>query len=271
MLGLGTRARRLRYGLDYGRMVHERGRFALNEALNTSRVGSYSLRDGGIAVGIRHHPSPDGTPSNDTWTLREIFREDCYAPPRAVEAVLRDARPGPRVVDLGANIGLFAAFVLARYPAATVTAFEPDPDSARILRDTLTVAGGRCDLREACAAASDGTLRFAHGRHQFSHIADRDEEGVIEVPAVDVFPFMRDADLAKIDIEGGEWELLADPRMATDGPRSIVMEYHPRLCPEADPRALAERLLREHGYEIVDPLGQSGDEPIAWAVKRDRT
>lgn len=271
MLGLRMRARRLRYGFDYGDMVRERGRFALTEALNVPRVGEYRLRHGGIPVALRHHFSPDGTPSNDTWTLREIFRDDCYVPPEPVEALLAAARPGPRVVDVGANIGLFSAFVLARYPDARIDAFEPDPDSARLLRRSLGAfeADGRLVLHEACATTRDGTIRFAHGLHQFSHVAHEPGDVAIEVPAVDAFSFLRDADFAKIDIEGGEWELLADPRMADYGPRSLVMEYHPRLCPEPPPQALAAGLLRGHGYTILEPrTAGTGDEPIMWAIRR---
>jgi FkbM family methyltransferase len=269
MFALRPRARRLRYGFDYGRLVRERGRFAVNEALNRDKIARYHLRDGGMSFSLRHHTSRDGTPSNDTWTLREIFALDCYLPPPGVEAVLSRAGEELRIVDLGANIGLFTALMLTRYPQARIHAFEPDPESAALLRDALdgAVGGSRCVLHEACARAQDGTTRFAHGRHQFSHIAVGDEVRVTEIPAVDVFPHWRDAHLAKVDIEGGEWELLADERLAEAGPRTMVMEYHSQLCPEPDPRALAERLLRGHGYDIVEAASRP-DEPILWAVRR---
>jgi hypothetical protein len=72
------------------------------------------------------------------------------------------------------------------------------------------------------------------------------------VPAVDVFPFLEDVDLLKIDIEGAEWRLLADPRFASVPARAIALEYHPHDCPDADPGTLARRLLAEAGYQTLE-------------------
>lgn len=271
MLGLRTRARRLRHGLDYGRMVHERGRFALNEAINRNRIAEYRPQGSKLPISLRHHYSPDGTPSNDTWTLREIFRDDCYAPPAAVDELLRDRTP-LRILDLGANVGLFAAYILGVYPTAEIIAFEPDPDSAGLLTRSLggRITGARFTVHQACATTQDGAVVFAPGRHQFSHIAAGDEPGVIRVPTMDVLPLLQVADLAKIDVEGGEWELLADQRFGTLGPRNLVMEYHERMCPEPDARTCAVRLLEERGYKIVpDSNGARPDEPILWAQLSD--
>lgn len=260
MLGVRRRALRLRYGFEYGRAVHERWRFAANEALNRWKTASYRLRDGGLTISVRHHPSPHGTPSNDLWVLREIFADDAYGIPAQVE--MPDA---PTIVDLGANIGLFIALMLGRYPAACITAFEPDPDNANLLRDSAhrNGYGDRLVLHEACAMPRDGPVRFATGGHQFSHVADGADERTVEVPGVDVFPFLRGVDLLKIDIEGGEWRLLADPRFGA--PQNVVMEYHPMMCPGTDPRALVKHLLKERGYQIV-----IDDQPMVWAVKADR-
>jgi hypothetical protein len=69
------------------------------------------------------------------------------------------------------------------------------------------------------------------------------------VPALDVFPFLEDVDLLKIDIEGAEWPILADPRFGAGVAKTLALEYHPYGSPEPDARALALRLLREAGYE----------------------
>ena len=86
------------------------------------------------------------------------------------------------------------------------------------------------------------------------------EEGVptITVPMVDVMDQVAGADLVKIDIEGGEWEILTDARFAASPPRAIVLEYHPHLCPEADPRAAAERLLHD-AHMTVEPIWHRDD------------
>jgi hypothetical protein len=76
------------------------------------------------------------------------------------------------------------------------------------------------------------------------------DEGGIAVQAVDAFPYMQRADFVKIDIEGGEWALLADPRFADLPAKALVVEYHPHLCPAPDPRAHAEALLTGAGWKL---------------------
>ena len=48
---------------------------------------------------------------------------------------------------------------------------------------------------------------------------------------------MAEADLVKIDIEGGEWPILTDPRFAQLPTPALVIEYHPAGCPGPDPQA----------------------------------
>lgn len=257
MVGARVRALRLRYGLEYGRVVQERSRFALNEALNRWKTASYRLRDRDLTISVRHHPSPHGTPSNDLWVLKEIFTDGAYRIPASVELPSE-----PTIVDLGANIGLFSAFMFGQYPAARITAFEPDRENASLLRDSAhrNGYGDHLVVHEACAMPWNGPVRFATGRHQFSHVAHQAEEGTVEVPGMDVFPFLRDVDLLKVDIEGGEWRLLADPRFGES--QNVVLEYHPIMCPGTDPRVLVKQLLEERGYQIV-----RDDEPMVWAMR----
>lgn len=233
----------------------------MNEALNRWRTATYRLRGSRLAISVRHHPSPDGTPSVDLWVLREIFRDGAYRIPAAVKLPA-----APTIVDLGAHTGLFTAFIFDRYPRARVTAFEPDRDNARLLRETVdrNGYGERFALHEACAMPRNGPVRFAADRFQFSHIAGDSDDPAVVVPGIDVFPFLRDADLVKMDIEGAEWRLLADPRFA--GPRAVVLEYHPMMSPSTDPRAAVESLLEERGYEIVVDA-----EPVVWAVRAEPT
>jgi hypothetical protein len=78
------------------------------------------------------------------------------------------------------------------------------------------------------------------------------DEATITVPARDVFGYLEDVDILKIDIEGGEWALLDDPRFADVSPELLFLEYHPHLCPSADPRGRALRALRQGGYEVKE-------------------
>jgi FkbM family methyltransferase len=129
---------------------------------------------------------------------------------------------------------------------------EADPGNAAVHRSTIEANGlqERWELVEGFASTSPGIVRFAAGEHATSHAADREEEW-LEVSAVDVFPQLAGADLLKIDIEGAEWDLLADPRFRQTPPRVVVLEYHQQGCPEPDAAAAAERALRGAGFDVV--------------------
>jgi FkbM family methyltransferase len=223
-------------------LVRERLRFVANELRRKPVTAVYRLRGSGIAIALRHH-------TGDVLVLDEIFSQLEYEPPHEAGRALTSLR-SPRVVDLGANIGLFGAWVLGRHPEATILAVEADPSNAAVHRGTIEAneLGDRWHLVEGFASTQAGVVRFAGGEHATSH-ADGGE-GSIDVPTVDVFPELAAADVVKIDIEGAEWELLADSRFAALRPRVLVLEYHEDGCPGPDPARTAEEALRAAGLEV---------------------
>ncbi len=207
----------------------------------------YHLRRSDLRVVLRHGTS-------DTTMFDEIHCAHVYAPPPAALAAL-DAVPGPlRVLDLGANVGLFALDARSRWPNATIRSVEPDPANLAVLERcaAANAAVGTWVLVPAAAATTPGTMEFVTGAGAESHqaVAGTGEAGVV-VPTVDALELMADADLVKIDIEGGEWALLADPRLRDVPVRALVLEHHGRLCPEFPPRATAARLLEQAGFRTL--------------------
>jgi FkbM family methyltransferase len=241
-------------------LVQERRRFALNELRRRESTGVYRLRGTGVAFAVRHH-------TGDILVLDEIFSQREYDPPPEAEASLDGLPAAPRVVDLGANIGLFGAWLLGRFPDARIVGVEADSANARVHRRTIEAngPGERWELVEAFASTAAGEVRFAGGRHATSHAS---EDGTA-VPAVDVFPLLAHGDLLKIDIEGAEWAILADPRFAELRPTVVVLEYHQDGCPEADAVSAAARGLRAAGLDVVE----GGRKPefgagIVWGLAR---
>ena len=230
--------------------------FSWREVRGGGTAGTWLLNDTRCPVTIRC-----GTRDRDI--LREIFVDRGYALPPEVNEILRLRKP-PRIVDLGANIGLFGLWVLGRWPEARLHSFEPDSDNLTILDRNVADArvGSRWTVTRACAAPATGTVKFLLGQQSDSRTvydADPTSEHP-EVPAVDVFPHLQDADLLKIDIEGGEWPLLSDPRFRELSVPAIVLEYHAYNCPQpAHSGEAARGLLERHGYTVVEthrhPLG----------------
>lgn len=237
--------------------VRESARFIVRELGGRRPISAYRLRESGLYAVIRH-----GTP--DVPTLDEVFYQRQYEPPNAIASTLG---PEPRVVDLGANIGLFGLMIVGRYPSARVTAVEPDADNVAVLRRCCELNRLDWDVVAAAAGAEKGTVPFAAGRFSLSRVEPG--SALPHVQAVDAFIYLADADLAKLDIEGSEWELLGSGRFEREGPRALVLEYHPHLAPDADPLETAVRLLKGAGYRTGHVRHTAPEHGVLWAWREE--
>src|SRR3954452_14039231 len=161
-------------------LVREHLEFAWLELASPGPVlKTHHLRDTGVPFAMRHRTA-------DILALDELFSQREYELPMQVRDALAGRRP-LRVLDIGANIGLFGAWMIGEFSDVQITSIEADPDNARVL--AATIAANRdtsWKLIEAAASTRDGTVRFVSGEQTTSHVARPDEDG-IEIPAVDVF------------------------------------------------------------------------------------
>ena len=136
-------------------------------------------------------------------------------------AAVEDAK-GAICIDLGANVGEFTA-LMAKH-AARVYAFEPDPWTAKRLRENL--AGlDNIEVIEAAAGISEGSIQIyrhpdfesdpenlSQSSSTLSDKANVDTSKPIEVPQIDFIRFVRELPsriaVLKIDIEGAEVDIL---------------------------------------------------------------
>lgn len=228
------------------RLVRESPRFFAGELLRPSGMRTYHLQENGLRVAIRHR-------ADDAATLAEVFYHRWYDPPADVARTIGEPRA---VLDLGANIGMFGVLSIARWPGSKIVGYEPDTANAAVHERTIALngLGHRWSFVAAAAGPRDDEVHFAGGLGASSHVIDARKDatpGGIVVAQRDVMGAIATADLVKIDIEGGEWQILGDPRFAADPPRALVMEYHPEGCPDSDPRAAAERALAAAGLRTA--------------------
>lgn len=276
-------------------VVDEKARFAARQ-LARPGVAGYSLRGSGLRVFVRHEAMPlsapvGDAPTGDVHILNEIFGgtggQYAYDPPAAVAAILDGHDGALKVLDLGGNIGLFGAYVLGRWPGARIHSFEPEPANQAILARVIAANGlGDSWARTDAAVANyTGEMTFASGLFADSHpLTDAQHAGgvahngngeaaldappaggTITVPTVDLFAQDHVVDLLKMDIEGGEWSILTDPRLSDLGAKVIVLEWHDRGCPEHDARETAARLLREAGYVHQEEVEVATHNGVVWA------
>ena len=236
--------------------VHRAGDFATFRALTAGPSGltTLKLRVNGTVVPVTVRGGTE-----DVVMSSLILRDESeYRLPS-----LPDFKP-TTILDLGANIGLFGAFAAARWPRARISAYEPDPANADVCRECIAAnrLEHRWALTTAAAANRAGELRFHASGDALSHAG---EGGNLVVEARDVLGEIAAADLVKMDVEGGEWEILRDPRFAASPPRAIVLEYHPHPS-ASDPRAAVEALLRQAGLAEQSPIFHRGDgHGMLWA------
>lgn len=197
----------------------------------------YRLRRSGAPLVVRHGQGA-------LELVHEIFRAGCYDPPTGLATLVG---PRPRILDLGANVGVFTAFARDRWPNSDIVMIEADPDNVAVLERYLELAAvDGVELVAAAASVSDEPVHFKAGHGAGSRIATT---GPL-CDAVDVLPLIARADLIKLDIEGGEWPILADPRMASTGPLVLVMEYHGYGTGDRPPLELATELLTGAGFRV---------------------
>jgi FkbM family methyltransferase len=181
---------------------------------------------------------PDAPSFLSTWD--QIFARQLY------RCELPDM---PRILDLGANIGLASLYFLQHHPKAVITALEPDPDVFCHLHRNLTAnRGDGVRLLRAAAWIEDTELNFAPDRADGGHLAD---SGKCKVQAIDTRRLLEEQtfDLVKMDIEGAECVVLPELGDLLEGTRLVFVEYHGR---SQGPQALARVVgtLTKAGFRL---------------------
>jgi FkbM family methyltransferase len=148
---------------------------------------------------------------------------------------------------------------------------EPLPRNVELLQRNLERAlpAGTYEVVAAAATTHDGELTFGGGDFTQGHILDDGAEG-IRVPGRDVFSLTDDVDLLKLDIEGAEWAVLADPRFAALRAPVVMLEHHNEGAPAGrSPEESAERALRDAGYGVERTVVEFPGAGVVWGVLDD--
>lgn len=171
------------------------------------------------------------------------------------------AQPGrPLVLDLGGNIGLFSLRAAASHPAAEIYAFEPGPPNSRLFEmNRLANAGlmNRIHLREEAVGGQTrtaewsfdemnpgGSSLFGSGGPKFTVQIRAFAEVVASLPGP--------VALAKIDIEGAEFELLAaTPQEVWQRVSAISLELHTDPAGKISQEEFFKRMAG-YGYQIEE-------------------
>lgn len=187
--------------------------------------------------------------------FHEIWVDRCYAPGSLAVA------SGDAIVDLGANVGVFALWAATTYPGATVISLEPSPRMCTFLQRNIAASGvsNVMILQCACGGVRREAILYRRGPEAMNSLYSTDNYGSRFCPLVrtevltlgDVFARfgVSRCALLKLDCEGAEYEILFGAEDGTLGRvERIVMEYHVGLN-EHTPDRLAG-FLESSGFEV---------------------
>ena len=157
------------------------------------------------------------------------------------------------ILDIGANVGAFSVWATRRWPGSTIRAFEPNPETFAILKrnvaDLAHVTPVNAAIFPTDKTRESYFARFAgDGEGGLTrYIGDTFREGIVTPTfQVDVLrpEVLGHADIIKIDIEGGEAEVLA--ALDLSGTSLVLAEFQNRKA-----RAIMQAVLRDHDFEML--------------------
>jgi FkbM family methyltransferase len=167
----------------------------------------------------------------DIFVLYEILAGEVYCLPPE----MADPSQVRVIVDACANIGITSIYLADRYPQATIFSIEPHPDNFRIL---CANARNRPRIKpiQGCLCGENPGPRFlSTDRPAWGNKLVAKGEG-LEVRGLTVESVLQDfglehIDILKIDIEGGEKEVFAQPRFLSRV-GLVMAELHFGYTPE---------------------------------------
>ncbi len=172
----------------------------------------------------------------------EVVRR-CYA--------FTSSSAAPVVIDGGANMGIFSLVTRRDHPGARITAFEPDPAIAALLRDNLDRNGARdVTIVNAALGARSGEAAFSADGQAGGAL---DAAGATRVRVERLSNWLADdVDFLKLNIEGAELDVLREAAEAgrLRRVRAMVVEYHG--WPDGEQRlGTILQLLEREGFRYL--------------------
>lgn len=186
--------------------------------------------------------------------------EEFFVPPVAYDLADIGFEPAA-IVDCGAHIGVFTLLARRRFPAAAITAFEPNPVNAAWLRENLRMNGvSGVEVVEAAVSTAAGRSAFHFTANQSEGgrlVEARDQTDTTDVAVIDLPAFVRRLTrgglVVKLDIEGEEERVIPALMPALPPTCAIFFETHRGVAgweavhDTLTANAFSVRLLRERG------------------------
>lgn len=181
----------------------------------------------------------------------------------AVSQLVRQyLEPGDVFVDVGANIGYYSVIAAAAVgPSGTVYAFEPSARvRARLVRNVELNEMHQIKVRPEAVSDQSGVVRLVEpqglGNDGLAYVQTGAGGAGVEVRAVRLDELLELCSsipqLLKVDVEGGE------PQVFLGAHGLLARSDAPSIIFESFEIARDAAILRQHGYQVLQPALQNG-------------
>ena len=172
--------------------------------------------------------------SSDFSGILDIASRDVYGLANIAEA--------RKIVDVGANIGVFTVLAALQFPDAQVYSFEPESENFEALKENIKLNHiTNVTPFQKAVARTRGTARLYLGAADSHTLYGTGE--YVEVGTIPLSDF-GDIDVLKIDAEGAERDILPNPA------RYIAVEVHGE-DPEAFVKTLGRPYHENHAHVFI--------------------
>lgn len=194
--------------------------------------------------------------SPEVWNALEAGAYEANEARRVARAI----RPGDRVLELGAGLGVITS-IIASITDVRVWSFEADPQTTRLAQRVIDLnCDGNVVLSNGIlAAGAPRTVSFFR-RADFWMSSGLAEQGpyeeVIKIASGDIDAFIEQHNINAVvmDVEGAELDLLQDAQLP--GIERVFLELHDHLYGLAGVQAITAAMVEKE--LIYDPRGSSG-------------
>ncbi len=196
-----------------------------------------------------------------------LYRNPYLSEPEVSQTVLQTS--GGLFIDVGAQSGRYSILLNEQY--THIIAVEPHPKMVQYLRFNTVRAGlGNIQVLECAISNHDGVAIFhvspISGWSSLIELSNRGLTRRIQVKILTLSTLLedREADLIKVDTEGGEWLILEGAEPVMHKIKRWLIEVH-ELDTHPEWKARAEAQLRYYGYSVK---WLDADHVYAWRPKR---
>ncbi len=190
-------------------------------------------------------------PEQMHWAIKDVLEGEYEAGYDGV---------GLDILDVGANVGSFALWATARWPGSIVTSFEPHPETFEFLKRNTHLRRDIVAINAALfpGAAKTGSFKSRYAGDGESGLAFYANDTFVDEALVQTYEVaiidpssLPSPDIVKIDIEGGEGDVLDHIDLTRTS--LVLLEYQNRK----NRMQLEARL--DGDFELVETLEYQWD------------